>query len=140
MARVAVVALVVAVVSGAGGFALGRLTHVGERHAAADAEIDKLLERAENALRAEHFDEPHGESVLDLTDQVLARRPEEPRARALRQRASDRLVRLGLDRKALGFPGEALERYEIAAKLVRPDHGLLEEIEATKKDLAAKKK
>lgn len=140
MVRIAVVAIIAALLAGAGGFALGRLTHVGERHAAVDAEIDKLLEQAENALRQEHYDEPQGNNVLDLTDQVLSRRGDEPRARSLRQRAADRLVRRGLDRKALGYPAEALASYELAAKLARPDHGLLQEIEATKKDLASKNK
>lgn len=139
MSRRIIIAILIGLVGLVGGFALGRFTHIGERHAQIDAEIDKLLVRAESAFHAERFDEPRGDNVLDLTDEILAKRPDESRARALRQHAADRLVRIGLDRKAKGQLADALSAYELSAKLARPDHGLLEEIEATKSELARKK-
>lgn len=125
----------VTVVGAAGGFVVGRYTHVGERHAELEAEVDSLVARAEKALAAERFDEPEGDNVLDLTEQILARQPDEPRARSIRQRAADRLVRLGLQRKAGGNLAAALALYELATRMTRPDHGLLEEIETTKREI-----
>lgn len=139
MARRIVVALVLLLVGGAGGFALGRFTHLGDRHAEVDAQVEILVKRAESALVAERFDEPEGDNVLDLTDDILAKKPDEPRARSIRQRASDRLVRLGLQRRATGDLAGALRWFELAARMTRPDHGLTEVIAATKRDLAAKK-
>lgn len=123
----------------AGGFAIGRYTHVGDQHAAVDAAVETLVQRAENALAGARFDEPEKDNVLDLTDQILTLRPDEPRARAIRERAADRLVRIGLERKSKGALREALAAYELAAKFTRPDHGLLREIDDTKEALAKMK-
>ncbi len=136
VSRAVLVAVLVGLASGIGGFALGRYTHIFERHAAADAELEKLVARAESALVAERFDEPANDNVLDATDQILAKRPDDARASELRLRAANRLVRRGLLRKASGDPAAALKDYNLAARFTRADHGLLEEIEATKRDLA----
>lgn len=131
LARITLTAVAI-MLAGVVGFFVGRRTHVGERHAAVEAEVDALFQRAEKALVAEQYDWPHGENVLEITDDALSHAPGDHRIKELRQRASDKLIRLALVKRAQGQRHEALRDLELAARLSRPDHGLLDLIEETR--------
>jgi hypothetical protein len=131
LARIALTALAIGL-AGVVGFFVGRRTHVGERHAAVEAEVDALFQRAEKALEAEQYDWPRGDNVLEITDDALSHAPGDHRIKELRQRASDKLIRRALIKRAQGQRHEALRDLELAARLSRPDHGLLDLIEETR--------
>lgn len=131
LARVALTAVAI-LLAGVVGFFIGRRTHVGERHAAVEAEVDALYLRAQKALDADAYDWPRGENVLEITDDALSHAPGDHRIKELRQRASDKLVRRALLKRAQGERHEALRDLELAARLSRPDHGLLDLLEETR--------
>jgi hypothetical protein len=83
------------------------------------AEVQTLLQRAEDALQGERYlNEPRGNDVEDITDAVLALDPDNARAHQLRTAAAVRLRNQGVELRNSGHPQEALRVLRRATRLV----------------------
>jgi hypothetical protein len=103
---------------------------------AKQVEIDQLLQRAQAALDARKWDEPAGDNVLELTDQLVQKAPGETRTLQIRSQASDRIVREALDAKAKKDLARALKLLQLAKRLSAPDMGVEQEIEDLEAEIA----
>ncbi len=85
---------------------------------AADASsLQSYHERATKAFRAQHFDEPAGDNVRDLTNEGLAKYPHDPRLLEIRADATDELVKNAVAEKYLGHQDQAAHLAQLAHEL-----------------------
>ncbi len=85
------------------------------KHSTGDAAA--LTSRAQQALALGHYDSPPGECVSDLTIRLLALKPRDSTAMALRQRAADKLRLAGDGALAAGRRSQAEDLYKRALAL-----------------------
>jgi serine/threonine-protein kinase len=139
--RLVAIALVLALVAvsaaGIGAYRMGVFGPKVPATSAKQAEVDQLLQRAQAALDARKWDEPAGDNVLELTDQLAQKAPGETRTFQIRSQASDRIVREALDAKAKKDLPRALKLLQLAKRLSAPDMGLEQEIEDLEAEIAA---
>jgi serine/threonine-protein kinase len=83
-------------------------------------------ERATKAFHDQHFDEPAGDNVRDLTNEGLAKYPRDPRLLEIRAEATDELVKNAVAEKYLGHQDRAAHLAQLAHELdpsdVAADH------------------
>ena len=106
-----------------GGFVISTLLEGGPEPSGID--VDAVAADARQALGRGAFDEPRAQSVLGLTDRILAARPGHPEALRLRGEASRRLAQLAEQQADRGERDEAMASYRRALALT-PDDAAVE--------------
>jgi serine/threonine-protein kinase len=104
-------------VAGAG-IAAGLAWKMGKLEPAAQtSSVDETVHRANEALKKDHFVEPPGDNVRDITDEGLKRWPGNDRLLEIRERAANDLVQQALARRFSGDVVEALRFAKMAREL-----------------------
>ncbi len=85
--------------------------------AADDNTLDHAIERANDALRKQHWDDPPGDNVLELTDEGLKKWPNDARLLDIRARATDEVVKAALGEKYLNHRDKAAKLAQLAHQL-----------------------
>lgn len=75
------------------------------------------MERANRALQNRQWNQPPGDNVKDITDEGLAKNPNDSALRDVRRRAADELVNAALGRKYAGDVKGALAFAKLAHEL-----------------------
>ncbi len=119
--RAAAILLALAVFVPVGAFGASRLWNrpapVEEEEG---ANVDALLEAAEEAMDRRAWDAPPGDNVKELTDKALESSPGDRRVLSLRRTAADRILSEALGKKYGGDNDEAL-RLAVLALSLNPD-------------------
>jgi hypothetical protein len=100
-------------------------------------QLESLLQRANAALLARHYDAPPGDNVLELTASAIAIDAAEARIYQLRKSASGLLVDEALEAKSAHDYARALRELSLAQKLGDEGKGLDEEVEAIEAEAAS---
>ncbi len=98
-----------------------------------DADAERYVARATDAMYKNHFGAPPGENVRDLTDEALRRWPSDRRFADIRERAANELVAQAGSHRAPGEVQEALRLAKLALELDPKDASarrLVEQLEA----------
>jgi serine/threonine-protein kinase len=93
-------------------------------------------DRANRALSNQQWDQPPGKNVKDLTNEGLAKNPNDAALRDVRRRAADELVNVALGRKYAGDVQGALRFAELARELA-PDNTTAQHLVRELEELAA---
>lgn len=99
-----------ATLASAGAYQLGYLGN-------GSATQDSYVERANRALENRRWNQPPGENVKDITDEGLAKHPNDSDLIEVRRRAADELVNAALGRKYGGDVEGALQLAKLAIEL-----------------------
>ena len=82
-----------------------------------ESDSERSVARATDAMYNNHFFEPSGDNVKDITDEGLKRWPNDRRLVDIRNRAAAQLVMQALTQRSGGDIGEALKLAKIAREL-----------------------
>ncbi|HVJ92538.1 MAG TPA: protein kinase [Labilithrix sp.] len=102
-----------------------------------DADAERYVARATDAMFKNHFYEPPGENVKDLTDEGLRRWPNEHRFLDVRIRAASELTSQAIALHAAGDLNEALKLAKVAHVLDPHDASAKRLVEQYESELAA---
>jgi serine/threonine-protein kinase len=117
--------------------AAGWAYKTGKLGPSADAEQDRFVARATDAMFKNHFDEPPGDNVKDITDEGLRRWPHERRLIEIRVRAANELTSQALAQRAAGDVVEALKLAKLAHELDPHDASAKRLVEQYEAELAS---
>ncbi len=118
--RAAAVLLAIAVLVPVGAFGAARIWNAPPETADEAANIESLLESAEEAMDKRAWDAPPGENVKELTDRALELSPGDRHVLSLRRTAADRILSEALGKKYAGAKEEALRLVNLSLSL-NPD-------------------
>ncbi len=104
---------------------------------AADAEAERIVARATDAMFKNHFDEPPGENVKDITDEGLRRWPNDRRLIDIRVRAANELTSQAIAQRSAGDVLEALRLAKLAHELDPHDASAKRLVEQYEAELAS---
>jgi serine/threonine-protein kinase len=117
--------------------AAGWAYKTGKLGPSSDAEQDRFVARATDAMFKNQFDEPPGENVRDITDEGLRRWPHERRLIDIRVRAANELTSQALAQRAAGDVLEALKLAKLAHELDPHDASAKRLVEQYEAELAS---
>lgn len=118
--RAAAVLVAIAVLVPVGAFGAARIWNAKPETADESANIEGLLESAEEAMDRRAWDAPPGENVKELTDRALELSPGDRHVLSLRRTAADRILSEALGKKYAGSKEEALRLANLSLSL-NPD-------------------
>ena len=116
---------------------LGWAWKVGKIGGGADAEEERFVARATDAMFKNHFHEPPGENVKDITDEGLRRWPNDRKLLDIRVRAANELTSQAIAQRSAGDVLEALRLAKIAHDLDPHDASAKRLVEQYEAELAS---
>ena len=102
-----------------------------------DAEEERFVARATDAMFKNHFHEPPGENVKDITDEGLRRWPNDRKLLDIRIRAANELTSQAITQRSAGDVLEALRLAKIAHELDPHDASAKRLVEQYEAELAS---